>query len=693
MSLYTLEKVRGVVSEMAGALWRRVAPVPLGGRATEGPHRSGTASPSSLGAAQEITREEVERALARSREALLHRQHPEGYWAGELQADSTLTSEYLLLRRFLGKTDPKREAAAAQYLRRCQLPEGGWGLYPGGPSDLSATVKAYFALKVAGASPGEDCLRRAREFILSRGGAARVNVFTRILLALFGQYEWRYIPAMPVEIVLLPRLSPFTIYRISYWSRTVLVPLLLIFAHRPLCLLPAEQGIGELFTFPVRGAPFPWEKPWWRIRNLFLALDRLLHLYEAHPLPFLRTRALSRARNWMLPHMQGSGGLGAIYPAMANSIIALTCLGYPTDHPTIEKALGEIEVLEVWDERGLHLQPCHSPVWDTCLASLALLASGLPPDHPALTQAAAWLLTTQITRAGDWAVTMPGVAPGGWYFQFENEFYPDVDDTAVALMVLHAVRLSGGAKGKALSPGLTWMLAMQGRDGGWGAFDRDNNKVVFNQIPFADHGALLDPSSNDVTARVLEALGRMGYPRDHPVVERGLAFLRTHQEPEGAWYGRWGVNYIYGTWSVLAALRVLGEPMEQEMVQRAVSWLLSRQNPEGGWGESCYSYTDPRTAGEGVSTASQTAWALLALLHAGVVHHPAVARGIAFLLTRQTSEGVWEEEEFTGTGFPRVFFLRYHMYRHYFPLWALSLYRTLRWDLPREVEHRTSSLP
>ncbi len=683
--MHAIGKVRGVVSEVAGALWRRVAPLP---------HPPVLISPPQPGPPREVTQAEVEEALHRARVALLARQNrEEGYWVGELQADSTLTSEYLLLRRFLGRDDPEREAAAARYLQHCQLPDGGWGIYPGGPSDLSATVKAYFALKVTGASPGEDCLRRARDLILARGGAARVNVFTRILLALFGQYEWRYIPAMPVEIILLPHLFPFTVYKISYWSRTVLVSLLIIFAHRPFRPVPPGRGIEELFVSPVRGAAFPWERPWWRIRNFFLVLDRLLHLYEAHPVPPLRTRALRAAREWILPRMRGSGGLGAIYPAMANSIIALTCLGYPTDHPDLQKALKEIEALEIWDERGLHLQPCHSPVWDTCLAALALLASGLASDHPALQRAATWLLTTQSTRPGDWALTLPGVEPGGWYFQFENEFYPDVDDAAVALMVLHAVRLPAetGKKEAAIARGLTWMLAMQGRDGGWGAFDKDNNRLLFNQIPFADHGALLDPSSNDVTARALEALARLQYPRDHPAVQRGLEFLRAHQEPEGPWYGRWGVNYIYGTWSVLAALHTLGEPMEQEMVRRAVAWLLAHQNPDGGWGESCHSYTDPRTAGQGVSTASQTAWALLALLYAGEAHHPAVPRGVAFLLHRQKSSGFWDEEEFTGTGFPRVFFLRYHMYRHYFPLWVLSLYRTLRWDLPREATHPSSS--
>jgi squalene-hopene/tetraprenyl-beta-curcumene cyclase len=606
-------------------------------------------------------------------------QDPAGYWAAELEADSTLTSEYIMLRYLLGKVDETKQRKAAAYLLDTQLPDGGWNIYYGGPSHLSTTIKAYFALKLCGYSQAEPFMRRAREVILRQGGLFRANVFTKFKLALFGQFDWRGVPAMPIELCLLPRGSFFNMHEISYWSRTVLTPLMIIYAHKPVTSVPAGADLTEL-----RGEPAPKHDYWFpkdpqplSKRNLFLAADRLLRWYEWHPIPNLRRLAMEQATAWMLRRM-GEGGLGGIYPAMANSVIALRCLGYEVEHSLVSRAFKQVEALEVEDDRTLHVQPCFPPSWDTCLAVNALIASGLPTDHPALVGACEWLLSKQTRTVGDWKAKAPDAEPGGWYFQFENEFYPDVDDSAVVMTALIKTKLPDQAtKDEALNQALKWVLPMQSSDGGWASYDKDNNKLFLNEIPFADHKALVDPPTEDLTGRMLEMLGHLGWTCSAPAAQRAIAFLKREQKPEGCWFGRWGVNYIYGTWSVLAGLRSIGERMDQPYIRRAVDWLIGHQNPDGGWGESCYSYEDPRTAGQGPSTASQTAWALLGLLHAGVTQHPAVKRGIDYLLRTQGADGGWEEREFTGTGFPRVFYLRYHLYRLYFPLWALSLYRTL----------------
>ncbi len=637
--------------------------------------------------------EALESSLQKGERFLLAKQHPEsGFWVEELEADTTLTSEYVMLRRFLDLVDPERERKAIRYLIHTQLEDGGWPIFSGGAADISASVKAYFALKLAGVSQDEPCMQKARAVILKKGGVVQANVFTKISLALFGQYDWKGVPCMPPEIMLAPQWFYFNLYAVSYWSRACIIPLLIIFGYRPLCRIAPDQGIEELYLTPASEVNYSQVPPLHRDgtlltwRNFFVWVDALLRLYESYPLKSLRKKALSQAQNWVIEHMDGTGGLGAIYPAMAYSIFALRALGYSTDHPLIQKALGEIEELAIHSPSGnqqfppmMHLQPCHSPVWDTALTMNTLIERGLPIDHPALQRANAWIRGRQSQKVGDWSVSSPTARPGGWAFQFENEWYPDVDDTAAVVVAL-AKMIPGDLphNDESIQKGLRWVLAMQGSDGGWGAYDKDNNKLIFNKIPFADHQALLDPSTADLTGRCLEMLGTLGYDPSHPAVGPAIEFLRKEQEPNGSWYGRWGVNYIYGTWCVLSGLRTIGVDMTTPWIQQAVAWLESVQNSDGGWGESCESYSHVDKAGRGESAASQTAWAIMALLQAGEADSLSVVRGINWLIRHQREDGVWDEPFHTGTGFPRVFYLRYHGYFKYFPVWALSMYRQVK---------------
>ena len=625
-------------------------------------------------------------SIGRAQEYLLSLQHPEGYWLGELEADSTLTSEYIMLRHFLGRVDRDRERKAANYLKAKQLPDGGWDLFPGGASDISATVKAYFAFKLMGYSPDDACMRRARENIVAKGGVTKANVFTKIALALFGQYDWRGVPSMPVEIILFPRWFYFNLTEVSYWSRTVIVPLLILMDLKPVCSIPAAASIDELYV-PSRAAAdlrFPRSERLFTWKNFFITLDRLLHGLERWtPRPF-RARARQQALAWILTRM-GPGGLGGIYPAMANAVMALHTLGYSEDHPKMAEGLKEIELLGIEEADRFHLQPCLSPVWDTPLAVNALVESALPRDHPALLRAATWLLQQQILRRGDWQVKRPELPAGGWPFQFRNDFYPDTDDSAMVLMALKKIALPDRADiRQAIEIGLEWFLGMQSKSGGWGSFDVDNTRLLLNNIPFADHGALLDPPTEDLAGRGLEMLGTYGETRVHPRAARALGFVKRTQDPRGGWYGRWGANYIYGTWSVLRGLQAIGEDVNAPYIRRAVRWLESCQNADGGWGETLLSYADPTLAGKGESLPSQTAWALLGLLAAGEAENPAVARGIRFLIETQRSDGSWDDPFWNATGFPRVFFLKYHLYPVYFPLWALGVYRRALHESPRE---------
>ncbi len=624
----------------------------------------------------------VNAAIERARAYVLRTQAGDGHWVGELEADSTITSEYLLFCHLLDRVDRERQAKMVAYLRRQQSSGGGWSLFEGGPANLSATVKAYFALKLAGVPVDDPAMVSARRLIRESGGPAATSVFTKITLALFGEYPWAAVPAMPVEIMLLPQWWYFNLYAVSYWSRTVIVPLLLM-DTRPAKQLPAELRLDELWPVPrerarlgFRRVPRPFSLKAWFWKNVFITLDDALKAWERWgPRPF-RARALDAAQQWLEPRLAVPGGLGGIFPAMTNAVLALRSLGYPDDHPLIRSQLKEIEALAVETPNTIHYQPCLSPVWDTALAVNALIESGLPADHPALLQAGEWLLGKQVLAPGDWQVKRPHAQPGGWAFQYDNEFYPDLDDTGMVMMALQKIQgLDPDRKRCALDRGFHWMLGMQGTDGGWGSYDADNNRLILNHIPFADHGALLDPSTEDLTGRGLEALGTLGYGRDFPAARRAIEFLKRTQHPSGPWYGRWGVNYIYGTWAVLRGLRAIGEDLSQDYVQQALRWLEAKQNPDGGWGDQCGSYEDPSLAGEGPSTPSQTAWALLGLFASGRTEGPAVEHGIQYLLKTQRDDGSWEDRYWNGTGFPRVFFLKYHFYAKYFPLWALGVYR------------------
>ena len=637
----------------------------------------------------------VQHALTKAAHALLAKQAHDGHWRYDLEADATIPSEYVMLHHFMGSSDCGREQRIAVYLRRRQHSNGSWSLYEDGPGDLSATVKSYFALKLIGESPDAAYMEEARRWILTNGGAEHVNVFTRITLAVFGQLPWSTIPAMPVEMMYLPKWWFFNLGKVSYWSRCVIVPLLIIFAKKPSLQMASELGIRELFvTAPEDLRHLDKFKPGKPLANCFLLIDRVLKAIDRRVPKFIRDPALRRAERWMREHMQGAGGIGAIYPAMANAAMALTVLGAKADDPDLVRTLQAIDELVLDQRDETYCQPCVSPIWDTCLSISALTESGAQPGHPAIQQAVDWLFDQQIFVPGDWCDQAKGLTPGGWAFQYENDKYPDVADTGMVLMAL----LRAGAqdkehKIKRLNQGVNWLLGMQNKDGSWGAFDIGNNYEYLNAIPFADHGALVDPGTADLTARCIELLAMLGYDRSFPPVARALAFLETEQEEDGAWYGRWGVNYIYGTWSVLSALGALGEDTAKPYVRKAVEWLKSTQNADGGWGESCNSYDDPLLKGHGPSTPSQTAWALIGLMAVGDVTSSTIKRGIEHLVRTQNERGEWDEELYTGTGFPRVFYLRYHGYSKYFPLWALATYARLRRGLPTRQHEVVASGP
>jgi squalene-hopene/tetraprenyl-beta-curcumene cyclase len=607
----------------------------------------------------------------------LSRQHDDGHWVFELEADATIPAEYVLLQHYLGTVDADEEQRIARYLRKTQGPHGGWALFHGGKLDLSATVKAYFALKVIGESVDTPHMARARAAILAEGGAERSNVFTRILLALWGEVPWRAVPVMPVEMMLLPRWFPFHIDKISYWSRTVVVPLLVLMAKRPRPKNPRGVSIAELFLEPPETVR-DWIKPPTPsvIGTCFVWLDRVVRAAEPHFPRKRHQRAIDRAVAFVTERLNGEDGLGGIFPAMANALMMYVALGYPLDDPHCQTATNAVKKLVVHGDEFDYCQPCLSPVWDTVLAGHALMEVG-ELAQPMLGRSMQWLAKEQVRDVrGDWAGQRPNLRPGGWAFQYANPYYPDVDDTAAVGLALD--RFDGSKYREAVGRAAEWIIGMQSKSGGWGAFDADNTRTYLNHIPFADHGALLDPPTADVSARCLGFLAQIGYRAEHPTLSRALAYLRREQEPDGSWFGRWGTNYIYGTWSVLAGLNAAGIDPRAPEIRRAVAWLLARQHADGGWGEAGASYDPDAPRGEApYSTASQTAWALLGLMAAGEAGHSAVKRGVDYLVASQRPDGSWDEPWYTAVGFPRVFYLRYHGYRAYFPLWALARYRRL----------------
>lgn len=622
---------------------------------------------------------ELASAIRKARSHLLKEQDKrEGFWVGELEGDVALTAEYMMLMHFIDRVDIVKEKKAAKYVVETQQKDGGWNIYYKGPSNLSVSVKCYFALKLAGYSKEEPFMKKARDCILNMGGIMESNTFTKIYLAIFGQFDWQGIPALPIEVILLPNSFYFNIYEFSYWSRCIVVPLGIIMAMKPKHSVGGNAALDELYVIPRNKVSYrvARDQDKFSLKNVFINIDSVLRRYEKNPFRPLRKLAIEKAEKWILQRLEKSGGLGAIWPAMVNSVMAMKCLGYRDEHPDYRRALLEIEKLEVHDKETLHMQPCVSPVWDTPWSIMALSESGLSNDHPALIKAGQWLLKREVKSFGDWSLKNPVEEPSGWYFQHANEFYPDSDDTTVVLMALLHIDLPDKYKKReAILRGFKWLLGMQCRDGGWGSFDRDNNKEILNRIPFVDWNALLDPSTGDLTARVLDLMAGLGYDKDYPPAGKAIEFLKKEQEEDGSWFGRWGVNYIYGTWSALSGLHLIKEDMTQDYVRKAASWLKSVQNRDGGWGETIKSYWNESFKAIGKSTASQTSWAILGLLCTDERDSESVENGIRFLTENQKEDGTWDEKEFTGTGFPKVFYLRYHMYRSYFPLLALSRYR------------------
>ncbi len=618
----------------------------------------------------------IERAIRRATAAMLEMQEQAGYWWAELESNVTITAEYIMLHRFLGLDEGKVPRMVADILEK-QLDNGGWSVWHGDGGEISASVEAYLALKMSGLPAQDPRLVKAREFIHSKGGALKSRVFTRIFLALFGQVSWDGIPLLPVEFMLLPSWSGLSIYEFSSWTRLTVVPLMIIMAKRPVHHLPPEQGVTELFLSPdepVSHHRVAWKRQAPLLENVFVILDRILKIYAWLRLPWPRNFALRQAEKWILEHQEESGDWGGIQPPMVNSLLALHCRDYDLEHDVMQRGLAALEFFTLEEGERTWLQSCISPIWDTALAIRALAAAGLPPEHPAMAKASEWLLTQQIFKPGDWSVKCPDLPPGGWAFEFVNNWYPDVDDSSMVLVALKEGLADTAKHQAALQRGINWCLGMQSKNGGFASFDKDNTKEWLNAIPFGDLKALVDPPTEDITARILEMMGAFGHGLDHPVAVRALAYLRRTQRPEGPWWGRWGVNYLYGTWSVLAALKSIGEDMSRPYVRRAVDWVKHCQNPDGGWGEVCETYRHPELMGQGPSTASQTGWALLGLLATGEVQAPEVKAGVDYLVKTQNSQGRWDEEQFTGTGFPNHFMIRYHLYRDCFPLMALGTY-------------------
>jgi len=619
-------------------------------------------------------------AIEGSRDFFFREQLPKGYWWAELESNVTITAEYIMLFHFLGLVDHERQRKMANYLLSKQTEEGFWTIYFGGPGDLSTTVEAYFALKLSGYPAEHPAMQKARAFVLEQGGLIKTRVFTKIFLALFGEFAWFGVPSMPVELTLLPNWAYFNMYEFSSWARATIIPLSIVMCSRPVHKLPPTMRVQELFVRPPRPIDYTFSKEdgiltW---KNIFIGIDHMLKVYESSPVRPFKKKAIAMAEKWVLEHQETTGDWGGIQPAMLNAILSLNALGYPNDHPAVVKGLEALAnfCIETGDE--LVLQSCISPIWDTALALKALVDSGVPADHPSLVKGAQWLLDKEVRKPGDWRIKSPELEPGGWAFEFLNDWYPDVDDSGFVMIALKGIQVKDRkSMNGAIKRGITWCLGMQSKNGGWGAFDKDNTKHLLNKIPFADLEANIDPPSADLTGRMLELMGTFGYSRDFPAAVRAIEFLKRTQEPEGPWWGRWGVNYLYGTWSVMCGLSAIGEDPAQPYIKRAINWIKSRQNIDGGWGETCESYHDRTLMGMGESTPSQTGWALLALMAVGEAGSSTVARGVQFLVGTQKGDGTWDETQYTGTGFPKYFMIKYHIYRNCFPLMALGTFRTL----------------
>ena len=629
--------------------------------------------------------------VADARRRLEATQRADGHYVFELEADATIPAEYILLKHFLDELEPEKEAKIGVYLRRIQNADGSWPLFHAGEGDLSATIKAYWALKLAGEDIDAPHMAKARAWVHSRGGAARANVFTRFALALFGEVPWRAVPVMPVELMLLPEWFFFHMSKVAYWSRTVIAPLLVLYALKARAKNPTGRNIRELFLIPPDEHQLYNTNPTGsKVGDAFLLLDKALRFAEPAFPKGLRQKSIDKAVGFFLERLNGEDGLGAIFPAMANSVMAMTALGFAKDDPRLLIAKKSIENLVIDKGHEVYVQPCVSPIWDTGLAAHALMEAGAGPAEETVKAALDWLKSKQILDVkGDWAVRRPDLRPGGWAFQYANDYYPDVDDTAVVAMALH--RAGDPAYDEAIARAAEWVIGMQSSSGGWGAFDPENEHFYLNSIPFADHGALLDPPTLDVTARCISFLAQLDPEKQDAKIQasiaKAVAYMRREQEPDGSWFGRWGANYIYGTWSALCAFNAAGVPHEDPAVRRGVDYLKAMQRADGGWGEDLATYHSHRKGEAQASTASQTAWALLGLMAAGEVDAAATEKGVRYLEEAPRDGARWVEELYTGTGFPRVFYLRYHGYASYFPLWAVARYQNLKRANDRRVAY------
>ena len=640
------------------------------------------------------------RSIRAARQGLFDIQHEDGHWCAELEGDTILESEYILAMVYLGRIDSEKVRKAAAYIRKKQLPEGGWTIYPGGPSNISASVKAYFVLKLVGDEADAPHMVRARQTIRHLGGVEACNSFTKLYLSIFGQYDWLRSPGVPPELILFPTWFPFNLYEMSAWSRAIVVPLSIIWAHKPVFAVPAGASIDELkfVDSKVAGPRFSrgsLAHHGWSM--FFQVLDRTHKMFEKAGLIPLRKVAIKKAERWMLQRLEKSDGLGAIFPPIVNTLIALRCLGYPEEHPAVQGQIHELERLEIEEDETLRIQPCKSPVWDTALSINSLGEQADEESQERIEQAIEWLLEHEVTDPGDWRVKNPHGPIGGWYFEYANEFYPDIDDTAQILSAVSKIETSTPDLGRrwsaAAERALAWILSMQNSDGGWASFDKGCDKQFLTYIPFADHNAMIDPSTTDITARVLEACAAHGFDTSSDQIRSAIGFIRREQQSDGSWYGRWGCNYLYGTWLALCGLNAIGEDMSQDWIQESANWLRSCQNPDGGWGETPESYSDPALKGVGPSSAAQTAWAVMGLLAAGDSESRPVREGVNYLLANQRSDGAWKNNSWTGTGFPEVFYLNYHLYATYFPLLALETWRKNQQVTDAEILQTGASLP